>query len=77
MTGYLMFFESKQAEGTFSEIADTPKDVIKYCGRILSDDEYRISKILKVNVRTLLVTECELRLQNNELELEEFEDLPF
>lgn len=77
MTGYLMFFESKQSESSLSEIADTPKDVIKYCGRILADDEYRISKILKVNIRTLLVTECELRLQNNELHLEELKDLPF
>lgn len=66
-----MFFESKQSKSTLSEIADTPKGVTRYCGTILAEDEYRISKILKVNIRTLIVTECELRLSNNQLELKE------
>jgi len=77
MAVYLMIFESKQSKSTLSEIADTPKDVIKYCGRILAEDEYRISKILKVNIETLIVDECYLRLTNSELHLEEPEDLPF
>lgn len=76
MTAYIMFFESKKSNGTLSEIADTEKEVIKYCVRVIAEGEYKLKKILKIKAADNSVVECELRFLANEFYLDA-EDLPF